>query len=35
MIQEAIEGDHYQSISSNGEALLKDKGLNFSLSLDA
>jgi uncharacterized YigZ family protein len=29
MIQEAIEGDHYQSVSSQGEALFKDRGSKF------
>jgi len=29
MIQEALEGDHYQSVSTTGEALFKDRGSKF------
>ncbi len=29
MIQEALAGDHYQSISNDGEALFKDRGSKF------
>lgn len=29
MIQEPLEGDHYQSVSTNGEALFKDRGSKF------